>query len=124
MSVFYSKDHEWVALEGSKAKIGISDYAVHQLGDITYVELPEVGAKVKQFEVMCTIESVKAVSDVFAPVSGKIVAVNDELNNRPELVNESPEQKAWIAEIEISSADETKNLMTPEDYKKHVGGLS
>ncbi len=124
MSVYYSKDHEGVSIEGSKAKVGITDYAVHQLGDITYVEMPSVGMKVKQFEVMCTIESVKAVSDIYSPVSGKIAAVNDSLSSSPEIVNQSPEKDGWIAELEIESSDDTKNLMTAEDYKKFVAGLS
>ena len=86
---YYTKEHEWVKIDGNTATVGITEYAAQQLGDITFVELPAVGKTVKQFEVLCAIESVKAASDIYAPVSGKVVTVNEALNARPELVNES-----------------------------------
>jgi glycine cleavage system H protein len=113
---FFSKEHEWVKIEGSKGKVGISDHAAHELGDVTFVELPKVGARVKQFEILGSIESVKAASDIYAPVSGTVVAVNTALDTAPELVNESAEEGAWMAEIELSDTAELKNLMTRSQY--------
>ncbi len=113
---FFSKEHEWVRVEGSKGKVGISDHAAHELGDVTFVELPKVGARVKQFEILGSIESVKAASDIFAPVSGAVVAVNTVLDSTPELVNESAEEGAWMAEIELSDPSELQNLMTKPQY--------
>jgi glycine cleavage system H protein len=120
---FFSKEHEWVKVEGSKGKVGISDHAAHELGDVTFVELPKVGARVKQFEILGSIESVKAASDIYAPVSGTVLAVNRALDTTPELVNESAEEGAWMAEIEISDAAELKNLMTKEQYKEYLKSL-
>jgi glycine cleavage system H protein len=113
---FFSKEHEWVKVEGSKGKVGISDHAAHELGDVTFVELPKVGARVKQFEILGSIESVKAASDIYAPVTGTVVSVNTALDTAPELVNESAEEGAWMAEIEISDTAELKNLMTKSHY--------
>jgi glycine cleavage system H protein len=113
---FFSKEHEWVKVEGSKGKVGISDHAAHELGDVTFVELPKVGARVKQFEILGSIESVKAASDIYAPVTGTVVSVNTALDTAPELVNESAEEGAWMAEIEISDTVELKNLMTKSQY--------
>jgi glycine cleavage system H protein len=120
---FFSKEHEWVRVEGSTGKVGISDHAAHELGDVTFVELPKVGAHVKQFGILGSIESVKAASDIYAPVSGKVVAVNDALDTTPELVNESAEEGAWMAEIEIADAAELKNLMTKEQYDAYLKTL-
>jgi len=113
---FFSKEHEWVKVEGSTGKVGISDHAAHELGDITFVELPKVGARVKQFGLLGSIESVKAASDIYAPVSGSVIAVNSTLDTTPELVNESAEEGAWMAEIEISDTTELQNLMTKTQY--------
>lgn len=113
---FFSKEHEWVKVEGSRGKVGISDHAAHELGDVTFVELPKVGAHVKQFEILGSIESVKAASDIFAPVSGTVAAVNTALDTTPELVNESAEEGAWMAEIELSDTAELQNLMTKSQY--------
>ena len=120
---FYSKEHEWVKIEGNKAKAGISDYAQHKLGDITYVDLPVAGKLVKQFEVMTGIESVKAASDIYAPMTGKVVAVNSKLENAPELVNKSPYEEGWIVELELSNPSETSNLMNAAAYKTFLSGL-
>jgi glycine cleavage system H protein len=113
---FFSKEHEWVKVEGNTGKVGISDHAAHELGDITFVELPKVGARVKQFGLLGSIESVKAASDIYAPVSGSVIAVNSALDTTPELVNESAEEGAWMAEIEISDIAELQNLMTKAQY--------
>jgi glycine cleavage system H protein len=120
---FFSKEHEWIKVDGSKGKAGISDYAAHELGDVTFVELPKVGAGVKQFGILGSIESVKAASDIFAPVSGTVVAVNTALDSTPELVNESAEEEAWMAEIELSDAAELKNLMTRSQYDDYLKTL-
>ena len=120
---YYSKEHEWVKVEGGIAVMGITDYAANQLGDVTFVELPRVGKSVKQFEALCSIESVKAASDIFAPVSGKVVEVNDALETTPEIVNESAEEKAWMARIEMADAAELASLMDRQAYDDYVRGL-
>ena len=120
---FFSKEHEWVKVEGSTGKAGISDHAAHELGDVTFVELPKVGTTVKQFGILGSIESVKAASDIYAPVSGKVIAVNAALDTTPELVNESAEEGAWMAEIEIADAAELQNLMTREQYDAYLKTL-
>jgi len=120
---FFSKEHEWVKVEGTTGKVGISDHAAHELGDITFVELPKIGARVKQFEILGSIESVKAASDIFAPVSGKVIAVNSALDTTPELVNESAEEGAWMAEIELSDTAELQNLMTRSQYDDYLKTL-
>ena len=120
---YFSKEHEWVKVEGAKGKVGISDHAAHELGDVTFVELPKVGAKVKQFGLLGSIESVKAASDIYAPVSGTVVAVNAALDTTPELVNESAEEGAWMAEIELADAAEFGNLMTRAQYDDYLKTL-
>jgi len=112
----YTKEHEWLNLEGKIATIGISDYAQGQLGDITFIELPSVGDEVEQFGDIASVESVKAASDIFSPISGKIIEVNSELNEEPSMINKSNYEKGWIAKIEISDQDELSNLLTSEEY--------
>ncbi len=123
MSMYFSKEHEWVKVEGGVGTVGISDHAAHELGDITFVELPKIGAVVKQFAILGSIESVKAASDIFAPLSGKVVKVNDELELAPEAVNESAESAGWMAEIEIADEAELKNLMTQAQYDDYLKTL-
>jgi len=123
MSMYFSKEHEWVKVEGGVGTVGISDHAAHELGDITFVELPAVGAVVKQFGILGSIESVKAASDIFAPLSGKVVKVNDALELAPEAVNESAESAGWMAEIEIADEAELKNLMTQAQYDDYLKTL-
>lgn len=120
MSIYFTKEHEWVKVEGNIGTVGISDHAAHELGDITFVELPQIGKVVKQFAVLGGIESVKAASDIFAPVSGKIIKVNEALDSAPEVVNESAEDSGWMAQVEISDAAELKNLMTQEQYNDYL----
>jgi glycine cleavage system H protein len=120
---FFTKEHEWVKIEGNKAKVGISDYAQHKLGDVTFVDLPAAGKTVKQFEVLTGIESVKAASDIFAPLSGKVTAVNSALEGTPELINKSPYDQGWMIELEISNPAETSKLMDSASYKTFVSGL-
>ena len=123
MSIYFTKEHEWVKVNGTVGTVGISDHAAHELGDITFVELPQVGKVVKQFGVLGGIESVKAASDIFAPVSGKVVKVNNALDNAPEAVNESAEDAGWMAEVEIADAAELANLMTQDQYNDYLKTL-
>ncbi|HOA70732.1 MAG: glycine cleavage system protein GcvH [Bacillota bacterium] len=116
----YTKEHEWVKVENGKARVGITAYAQDQLGDVVFVELPEVGTEVKAGAMFGTVESVKAVSDVYAPVSGTIVEVNEALNDAPELVNEEPYEGGWMIVIEMSDPAELDNLMDSADYQKMV----
>jgi glycine cleavage system H protein len=123
MEHFFSKEHEWVKISGTTATVGISDHAAHELGDITFVELPQVGKKVKQFDTLAAIESVKAASDIYAPVSGKVITVNETLENTPEVVNESAEESGWICVLEISDPSEVKNLMNRAQYDEYLKSL-
>ncbi|WAA09930.1 glycine cleavage system protein GcvH [Fervidibacillus albus] len=112
----YSKEHEWVKVEDGKVRVGITDFAQDELGDIVFVELPEVGTEITVNEPFGSVESVKTVSELYAPVSGKVVEVNEELEDSPELVNESPFEKAWIIVVEPSDLSEVDNLLTAEQY--------
>lgn len=115
---FYTKDHEYCKVDGDIVTIGISDYAQEQLGDVTYVEVPEVGDEISKGDVLATVEAVKAASDVFSPVSGEIVEINEDLEDAPESVNEDCYEKGWIAKIKISDKSELDALMTVEAYKE------
>jgi glycine cleavage system H protein len=121
--LLYTKEHEWVSVNGSTATIGITDYAQGHLGDITFVDVPKAGAAVAQFKQCATVESVKAASDVYAPVSGKVTKANADLASHPEYVNQSPYEKGYFAVIEMSNEKETANLMKADEYKKYVEGL-
>ena len=121
--LYFTKEHEWIKIEGSTGIAGITDYAQHALGDVTFVELPKKGQVLKQFQLMATIESVKAASDVYAPVSGTIIEMNAELNANPGLVNQDCYTKGWIAKIMLTNPQETKNLLDPAAYKAYVEGL-
>lgn len=119
----YTKDHEWVQVSGDEAVVGITDYAQNHLGDVVYVEVPAVGAKLAVHQVMGNIESVKAVSDVYSPLSGEVVAVNGGLNNSPELVNKDPHGQGWIARIKAANKSELDSLMNSVEYEKFLDGL-
>jgi glycine cleavage system H protein len=124
MSVtYYTKEHEWVKVEGNIATVGITEYAAHQLGDVTFVELPSTGKMAKQFEVLCAIESVKAASDIYAPVSGKVVSIYEALETTPEIVNESAEEAGWMTCLEMSDASEVAALMDRAKYDDYLKGL-
>ena len=112
----YSKEHEWVMISGETAKIGITNYAQEQLGDVVYVDLPEPGATITQFEKMGEIESVKAVSELFTPVSGEVVRVNDAVVEKPETVNTDPHGAGWLIEVKLSDASELDKLLSAADY--------
>lgn len=114
----YSEEHEWVKNEGEKVRIGITDFAQSELGDIVFVELPEVGDEITADEPFGSVESVKTVSELYAPVSGKVVEVNEDLNDSPEFVNESPYEKAWMVVVELSDNSEVDKLMTAEQYEE------
>lgn len=116
MTTKYTKDHEWVRIEGDVAIVGISTFAADQLGDVVYVELPAIGKQVKQGGDMAVVESAKAASDVYAPVSGEIIAVNDALNGNPEKVNEGPEGDGWFCKIRLAKAGEADALMDASAY--------
>ncbi|WLR55701.1 glycine cleavage system protein GcvH [Mesobacillus subterraneus] len=116
----YSEEHEWVKVEGEKVRIGITDFAQSELGDIVFVELPEVGDKITVDQPFGSVESVKTVSELYAPVSGKVVEINEELNDSPEFVNESPYEKAWMVTVELSDNSEVEKLMTAEQYEEMI----
>ena len=116
----YSKDHEWILVQGDIGTIGITDYAQHELGDVVYVDLPEVGDTFEANEPFGSVESVKAVSEIFSPVSGEVTEVNSKLEETPELVNESPHQKAWMIKIRITNPDELRELLSAEGYQEYI----
>ena len=118
----YTKDHEWVRIENEIAIIGITDYAQDQLGDVVYVELPEVGVQISQFEVCGTIESVKTVSDLYAPVSGEVLKINDVLDDTPELINNEPYGAGWILEVKLNDSHELDQLLSSQDYETLIQG--
>ena len=118
--LLYTKDHEWINIDGNEATIGISDYAQESLGDITFVELPNVGDEIEQFGEFASVESVKAASDIYSPMSGKITAVNDDLNEEPGLINKSPHESGWVAKVKLSDSEEQSNLMTAGEYRKFL----
>ena len=116
----YTKEHEWVLIEGGTATVGITDYAQDQLGDIVFVELPAVGDKVSKEDAFGVVESVKAVSDIYAPLSGKVIEVNDDLPDDPEMLNEDPYGDGWIIKIELTDPEEIEDLLTSVEYEQYV----
>ena len=116
----YTKQHEWVRLSGEVGVVGITDHAQKELGDIVYVDLPRVGAKVEQAKVMGSVESVKAVSDIYSPVSGEVIEINETLATAPEKLNESPHGDGWMVKIRLSVPDEIQGLLSAADYEKYV----
>lgn len=118
--LLYLESHEWVRLEGDEAVVGISDFAQEELNDVVFVELPEVGDTFAKGDVFGTVESVKAASDVYLPLSGEIIAVNKELEDSPQLVNEDPYGKGWFVRIKVSDPDEAKDLLSADAYAKFL----
>jgi glycine cleavage system H protein len=117
----YTKDHEWAKLEGKRARIGITDHAQTELTDVVFVELPPIGKAVKQGEPIGTVESVKAVSEIFAPMSGKVVEVNKTLVDQPELVNKDPYGAGWMVVLEAEDSKQASGLMDAAAYRRHIG---
>lgn len=119
----YSKDHEWARLEGDVVVVGITAYAVEQLGDITLVTLPDTGSTVTEGESFGDIDSVKAVSELYAPIDGEVVEINEALEDAPESVNEEPYGKGWMVKLKVSNPAQVEGLMSADDYAKHLEGL-
>jgi len=117
----FTKEHEWILMKDNIGLVGITDFAQKQLGDIVSVELPSVGNEFKQNDAMAIIDSVKASSDIYCPIDGKVVAINEELLQSPELINKSPFESGWIVKLDISNESQLENLMTEEQYNKFVG---
>ena len=117
----FTKEHEWILMKDNIGLVGITDFAQKQLGDIVSVELPSVDNEFKQNDAMAIIDSVKASSDIYCPIDGKVVAVNEELLQSPELINKSPFESGWIVKLEPSNTSQLENLMAEEEYKKFVG---
>lgn len=120
----YTKEHEWVHAEGDTATIGITFHAQHELGDIVYVDLPKVGTRAEKGRTFGSVESVKAVSDIYAPVSGEVIAINDELATAPEKLNADPHDSAWLIKLRITDAAELDGLLSSADYEAYVGAES
>lgn len=116
----YTKEHEWIKVEGGVGTVGITDYAQHELGDVVYVEMPKVGAKLDANQPFGTVESVKAVSEIYSPVSGEVVEVNAALGNEPEKINKEPHGAAWIMKIKLTNAKELDGLMDAAAYEKYI----
>jgi glycine cleavage system H protein len=118
----YTNEHEWVRVEGDVATVGITDYAQHELGDVVYVEMPKPGAKLKAGESLGTVESVKAVSDIYAPVSGEVTEVNSALADTPEAINKDPHGKAWLVKLKLANSSEVAKLMNAAAYEAFIAG--
>ncbi len=117
----YTKDHEWIRVEGKTGIVGITDYAQVELGDVVFVELPQIGKKIKQFESFGTIEAVKAVSDLYTPASGEVIEINTELEKSPELVNKDPYDKGWLIKLKIENNNDLNNLLDAKAYRELIG---
>ena len=120
---YYTKDHEWVQVKGDQALVGITEFAQKQLGDVVYIELPAVGTQLAVHQTIGSIESVKAVSEVFSPISGEVADVNSELNNSPELVNQDPHGKGWILRLKVKNKADVNSLMKSTEYEKFLEGI-
>ena len=116
----YTREHEWVLIEGTQATVGVTDYAQHELGEVVFVELPKAGDSVTKDEPFGVVESVKAASDVYAPVSGEVTEANDDLVSTPELINDDPYGDAWLIRVEMSDTSEVEHLMSAQEYKDYV----
>ncbi|MGI8744647.1 MAG: glycine cleavage system protein GcvH [Bryobacteraceae bacterium] len=120
-NLHYTKEHEWVRVEQDIGVVGITDHAQKELGDIVYVDLPRVGTTVEQGKSLGSVESVKAVSDIYAPLSGEVIEINDALSTAPEKLNEDPHGAAWLVKIRLSTPDQIKQLLSADDYQAYVG---
>jgi glycine cleavage system H protein len=122
--LYYTKEHIWVKIENDVATIGITDYAQSQLGDIVFIELPEVEREVESGEVIATAESIKAVSEIYSPLTGKIISINEDLANEPSLLNSDPYGDGWICDIQIKDLTEIEDLMTADDYRAYLEAIT
>jgi glycine cleavage system H protein len=122
--LYYTKEHIWVKIENDVATIGITDYAQSQLGDAVFIELPEVGREVESGEVIATVESIKAVSEIYSPLTGKIISINEDLANEPSLLNSDPYGDGWICDIQIKDLTEIEDLMTADDYRAYLEAIT
>jgi len=122
--LYYTKEHIWVKIENDVATIGITDYAQSQLGDVVFIELPEVGREVESGEVIATVESIKAVSEIYSPLTGKIISINEDLANEPSLLNSDPYGDGWICDIQIKDLTEIEDLMTADDYRAYLEAIT
>jgi glycine cleavage system H protein len=118
----YTKDHEWLKVEGNEGLVGISDHAQHELGDIVFIEVETLGEILQKGEAFGTIEAVKTVSDIYMPVSGEVLAFNDSLTSKPEILNQDPYETGWVIRIKINDPKEIEQLLSPADYSVHIGG--
>ena len=121
--LLYTQNHEWISIEGAAATVGITDYAQEQLGELVFVELPMIGKQVNAHDEISIVESSKAASDVYSPVTGKVIEVNQELETRPELINEDCYKSGWIAKLQLTDPKSHEDLMDTEQYKQYVAGL-
>jgi glycine cleavage system H protein len=117
----YTKEHEWVHADGGQATVGITDHAQHELGDIVFVDLPQVGSEVSKGQTFGSVESVKAVSDIYSPVSGEVTAINELLSKNPEKLNEDPHGDAWLIKVKLRDAGEINELLSAPDYQTYIG---
>ena len=122
--LYYTKEHIWVKIENDVATIGITDYAQSQLGDVVFIELPEVGREVESGEVIATVESIKAVSELYSPLTGKIISINEDLANEPSLLNSDPYGDGWICDIQMKDLTEIEDLMTADDYRAYLEAIT
>ena len=120
-SCLYTKEHEWASIEGDVVTIGITDYAQGELGDVVFVEMPEVGDDIEKDESFGTIEAVKAVSDLYAPLNGEVVEINEDLEDNPDLVNSAPYQNGWMIKVKVADSSEFDGLMSADEYKALIG---
>lgn len=116
----YTDSHEWVLIQGNVGKIGISEYAQKELGEVVSIAFPQVGQVVRAGEEICVLESTKAASDVYSPVSGKVIAINENLKENPDLINQSPEKLGWLFQVELADVSEVERLLSPLDYQKLI----
>lgn len=122
--LYYTKEHIWVKIENNVATIGITDYAQSQLGDVVFIELPEVEREVESGEVIATVESIKAVSEIYAPLTGKIISINEDLANEPSILNSDPYGDGWICDIQMKDLTEIEDLMTADDYRAYLEAIT
>jgi len=122
--LYYTKEHIWVKIENDVATIGITDYAQSQLGDVVFIELPEVGREVESGEVIATAESIKAVSEIYSPLTGKIISINEDLANEPSFLNSDPYGDGWICDIQMKDLTEIEDLMTADDYRAYLEAIT